>query len=79
MRRPLISRCSCPECLLIEPTETESKETLDAFVTAMREVLRRRCADAELVQSAPHTTPVRRLDDVKAARDLDLTWKKPSK
>jgi glycine dehydrogenase subunit 2 len=68
-----------PECLLIEPTETESKETLDAFVAAMREVLEEAHADAGMVRSAPHTTPVRRLDDVKAARDLDLAWKKPSK
>jgi glycine dehydrogenase subunit 2 len=68
-----------PECLLIEPTETESKETLDAFVAAMREVLEEAHADAAMVRSAPHTTPVRRLDDVKAARDLDLAWKKPSK
>jgi glycine dehydrogenase subunit 2 len=68
-----------PECLLIEPTETESKETLDAFVAAMREVLEEAHADAAVVRSAPHTTPVRRLDDVKAARDLDLAWKKPSR
>ena len=68
-----------PECLLIEPTETESKETLDAFVTAMQEVLEEALTDPALVQSAPCTTPVRRLDDVKAARDLDLAWKKPTK
>jgi glycine dehydrogenase subunit 2 len=65
-----------PECLLIEPTETESKETLDAFVAAMREILEEAHGNAELVKNAPHTTPVRRLDDVKAARELDLTWKK---
>jgi glycine dehydrogenase subunit 2 len=65
-----------PECLLIEPTETESKETLDAFVKAMEEVLHEARSDAQLVKSAPHTLPVRRLDDVKAARDLDLAWKK---
>jgi glycine dehydrogenase subunit 2 len=68
-----------PECLLIEPTETESKETLDAFVAAMREVLEEAHADAAILRSAPHSTPVRRLDDVKAARDLDLAWKKPTK
>jgi glycine dehydrogenase subunit 2 len=67
-----------PECLLIEPTETESKETLDAFAAAMAEVRREAYADPELVRSAPHSTPVRRLDDVKAARDLDLIWKRPS-
>ncbi len=65
-----------PECLLIEPTETESKETLDAFVAAMKEILEEARGNSELVKSAPHTTPVRRLDDVKAARELDLTWKK---
>jgi glycine dehydrogenase subunit 2 len=65
-----------PECLLIEPTETESKETLDAFVGAMHEILEEARGNAELVKNAPHTTPVRRLDDVKAARELDLTWKK---
>jgi glycine dehydrogenase subunit 2 len=65
-----------PECLLIEPTETESKETLDAFVVAMGEILEEARGNAELVKSAPHNTPVRRLDDVKAAREPDLTWKK---
>ncbi len=64
-----------PECLLIEPTETESKETLDAFVAAMKEILAEAHSDPELVKGAPHTTPVRKLDDVKAARELDLTWK----
>jgi glycine dehydrogenase subunit 2 len=65
-----------PECLLIEPTETESKQTLDAFVMAMKEILAEAHTTPELVKGAPHTTPVRRLDDVKAARDLDLAWKK---
>jgi glycine dehydrogenase subunit 2 len=63
-----------PECLLIEPTETESRETLDAFVAAMKEVLDEAHSDPDLVKSAPHNTPVRRLDDVKAARELDLKW-----
>ena len=66
-----------PECLLIEPTETESKETLDAFVAAMKEILAEARSDPAIVKSAPHTTPVRRLDDVKAARDLDLKWTRP--
>jgi glycine cleavage system P protein (glycine dehydrogenase) subunit 2 len=65
-----------PECLLIEPTETESKETLDAFVAAMKEILEEARTTTELVKTAPHTTPVRRLDDVKAARELDLAWKR---
>jgi glycine dehydrogenase subunit 2 len=63
-----------PECLLIEPTETESKQELDRFVDAMCEVLREAEASPELVTSAPHSLPVRRLDDVRAAKDLDLTW-----
>jgi glycine dehydrogenase subunit 2 len=64
-----------PECLLIEPTETESKDTLDSFVNAMREILMEALSSPELVKGAPHTTPVKRLDDVKAARELRLTWK----
>ncbi|MBI5937102.1 MAG: aminomethyl-transferring glycine dehydrogenase subunit GcvPB [Betaproteobacteria bacterium] len=64
-----------PECLLVEPTETESKETLDGFVAAMKAVKQEAEADAELVKSAPHTLPAKRLDDVKAARELDLAWK----
>jgi glycine dehydrogenase subunit 2 len=65
-----------PECLLIEPTETESKETLDAFVAALKEIRDEAHATPELVKGAPHTMPVRRLDDVKAARELDLVWKR---
>jgi glycine dehydrogenase subunit 2 len=64
-----------PECLLIEPTETESKQTLDSFVQAMAEILREAREQPDLVKAAPHTTPVRRLDDVKAARELDLKWR----
>ncbi|MDR3391484.1 MAG: aminomethyl-transferring glycine dehydrogenase subunit GcvPB [Sulfuriferula sp.] len=63
-----------PECLLIEPTETESKETLDAFVTAMKTILAEAYATPDMVKGAPYTQPVRRLDDVKAARELDLVW-----
>jgi len=64
-----------PECLLIEPTETESRQTLDAFVTAMAQILSEAMQEPEHVTSAPHTMPVRRLDDVRAAKQLDLTWK----
>jgi glycine dehydrogenase subunit 2 len=64
-----------PECLLIEPTETESKETLDTFVTAMKEIWDEAHSTPDLVRTAPHTLPARRLDDVKAARELDLVWK----
>lgn len=64
-----------PECLLIEPAETESKETLDAFVLSMKEILEEAYTNPEILKNAPHTTSLRRLDDVKAARELDLTWK----
>jgi glycine dehydrogenase subunit 2 len=64
-----------PECLLIEPTETETKETLDRFVEAMVAIAREAESDTARVQGAPWTTPVRRLDDVKAARRLDLAWR----
>ncbi len=63
-----------PECLLIEPTETESKEELDAFIATMATVLEEANTTPERLKNAPHHLPVRRLDDVKAARDLDLAW-----
>ena len=63
-----------PECFLVEPTETESKQELDAFVDAMIAVRAEAEEDADFVKQAPYSTPVRRLDDVKAARELDLTW-----
>ena len=66
-----------PECLLIEPTETESKQTLDTFVDAMMSIHQEAQEQPNMVQSAPHTLPVRRLDDVKAARELDLAWRSP--
>ena len=62
-----------PECLLIEPTETESKEELDGFVEAMIAIEREAESDPEKLKGAPYTTPVRRLDDVRAARHLDLS------
>ena len=64
-----------PECLLIEPTETEAKEELDGFVAAMAAIKEEAETDAAKVKGAPYTTPVRRLDDVRAAKQLDLTWK----
>jgi glycine dehydrogenase subunit 2 len=64
-----------PECFLIEPTETEAKEELDRFVAALIEIAREVEENPQLVKTAPHTTPVRRLDEVRAARELDLTWK----
>lgn len=63
-----------PECLLIEPTETESKEDLDGFVAAMTAIRSEAQENPELVKGAPHSLPVRRLDDVRAARQLDLAW-----
>jgi glycine dehydrogenase subunit 2 len=65
-----------PECLLIEPTETESKETLDNFLAAMIEIARAAREDGVQYKEAPFTMPVRRLDDVKAARELDLRYQK---
>ncbi len=60
------------ETLMIEPTETESRETLDAFIEAMRAIDREVTEDPGLVTGAPHTTPVSRLDEVRAARQPDL-------
>ncbi len=64
-----------PECLLIEPTETESKEDLDRFVAAMVDILAESEQRSEYVNAAPYTMPVRKLDDVKAAKSLDLVWR----
>jgi glycine dehydrogenase subunit 2 len=62
------------EALMIEPTETESKRTLDAFAKAMKEIAKDAEENPEILHTAPHDTPVRRLDDVKAARNPDLRW-----
>lgn len=64
-----------PECFLIEPTETEDKATLDAFVDALSEIMQEAYDHPDKVTGAPYSTPVRRLDDVKAAREPDLRWK----
>jgi glycine dehydrogenase subunit 2 len=56
------------EALMVEPTETETKETLDAFADAIAEILREAAADPEIARNAPYTTPVRRLDEVAAAK-----------
>jgi glycine dehydrogenase subunit 2 len=63
-----------PECLLIEPTETESKETLDNFVEAIIDIVRAAREEGVEYKDAPFKMPVRRLDDVKAARELDLRF-----
>src|SRR6185437_13646596 len=57
-----------PEALMIEPTETEARETLDAFVEAMLQIAREAAEDPEQVRSAPHSRPVGRLDEVRAAK-----------
>jgi glycine dehydrogenase subunit 2 len=61
-----------PEALMIEPTETEPKERLDEFVEAMRQIADEAAADPELLREAPHHRPVRRLDEVGAAKNLVL-------
>ncbi|MBU2101831.1 MAG: aminomethyl-transferring glycine dehydrogenase subunit GcvPB [Candidatus Omnitrophota bacterium] len=65
------------EALMVEPTETESKETLDTFIEAMRTIDREISENPERVKNAPHTTETRRVDEVYAARNLDLRWHKP--
>ncbi len=62
------------EALMIEPTETESKETLDAFADALLKIAEEARTDPQLLHDAPHSTPVRRLDEVRAARELVLRW-----
>ena len=56
------------EALLVEPTETETKETLDRFAEILAEILREAREDPDIARTAPHTTPVRRLDEAGAAR-----------
>jgi glycine dehydrogenase subunit 2 len=64
------------EALMIEPTETESKETLDEFIAAMKKIAEEAANNPEKLKNAPITTPVKRLDEVKAARELKVrhTW-----
>ena len=61
-----------PEALMIEPTETESRETLDAFARALRQIA---AEDPQLLHDAPHSTPVSRPDEVKAAKTPVLKWR----
>jgi glycine dehydrogenase subunit 2 len=63
-----------PEAMMIEPTETESRETLDSFASVLRQIAREASENPEIVTSAPHNTPVRRLDEVSAARNLDVCF-----
>lgn len=64
-------------CLMIEPTETESLATLDHFAAAMLEIADEIESDPEVVRNAPHTTPVKRLDEVSASRRPNVRWKNP--
>ncbi|MFA7331453.1 MAG: aminomethyl-transferring glycine dehydrogenase subunit GcvPB [Candidatus Delongbacteria bacterium] len=65
-----------PEALMVEPTETESRATLDRFIAAMRQI-HRECEEKNpLLESAPNTTPVRKLDDVRAVKQPRLRWRK---
>ena len=63
------------ESLMIEPTENESKETLDGFISVMRQIAEEAKNDSELVKTAPHTTPIGRVDDVLAAKHPITTYK----
>ena len=63
-----------PECFLIEPTETESIDELEGFVEAMIAIQKEAETSPEMVKGAPYTQPVKRLDDVKAARELDVAY-----
>jgi glycine dehydrogenase subunit 2 len=59
---------------MIEPTETESKETLDQFIAAMRQIAEEAATNPEILTSAPHNTEYKRLDEVGANRNLNLRW-----
>jgi glycine dehydrogenase subunit 2 len=63
-----------PECLMIEPTESETQETIDGFVAALKQIDAEIDEDPDLVRNAPHTTPVARLDEAQAARRPNLRW-----
>jgi len=66
------------EAMMVEPTETETKETLEAFAAAMRQAAAEATTDPDLLHEAPVTTPVRRLDEARAARHLKLRWGSPA-
>jgi glycine dehydrogenase subunit 2 len=66
-----------PEALMTEPTETETRQELERYAAAMQSIAREAETDPEHVKTAPHTTPVRRLDEGGAARHLDLRWSSP--
>ena len=60
---------------MVEPTETESEQTLDAFIEVMKRIAEEAKADPQLLKTAPHNTPIRRLDDVKAVKEPKFTYK----
>lgn len=64
------------EALMIEPTETESKETLDEFIEVMIEIAKLAESNPKVIKKAPQNTPFKRLDETKAARELDLRWRR---
>jgi glycine cleavage system P protein (glycine dehydrogenase) subunit 2 len=64
-----------PEALMIEPTETETRETLDAFVEALEAIAREAATDPDILKDAPHSRPVGRLDEVKAVKEPVLRWR----
>jgi glycine dehydrogenase subunit 2 len=66
-----------PEALMIEPTETESKQTLDRFAEAMLRIAQEAREQPELLHAAPQSAPLRRLDEVRAAREPVLSWQRP--
>src|SRR3989449_9995361 len=68
-----------PGALMIEPTESESKEECDLFIDAMRAIAEEAATNPEIVKTAPHTTRVGRLDEVTAARKPILRWKSASR
>ncbi|MBP5731590.1 MAG: aminomethyl-transferring glycine dehydrogenase subunit GcvPB, partial [Bacteroidaceae bacterium] len=63
------------EALMIEPTETESKDTIDAFIKVMKQIAKEAAEDPEMVKTAPHKAPITRVDDVKAVKEPKLTYK----
>ncbi len=63
------------QSIMIEPTETESKETLDGFIDIMKRIAQEALTEPESLKTAPHTTPVRRLDETSAARQPVLTFR----
>ncbi|MBI4051616.1 MAG: aminomethyl-transferring glycine dehydrogenase subunit GcvPB, partial [Elusimicrobia bacterium] len=68
-----------PEAMMVEPTETESRQTLDRFIQAMSQIAREAVEDSQKLKGAPTRTPVGRLDEVRAARFPNLRWKPSEK